>query len=79
MAAGSSQCKFRGYTKLYTEAVETECQVSSEAAVGRAPELYHKLKSTHEKYQRLLNKAALSQQGSHIKKTKQLTVFEMMK
>ena len=48
MAAGSSQCQFRGYTKLYTEAVETECQLSSEAALGIAPELYHKLKSTHE-------------------------------
>ena len=46
IAAGSSQ--FRGYTKLYTEAVETECQLSSEAALGIAPELYHKLKSTHE-------------------------------
>ena len=77
MAAGSSQCQFRGYTKLYTEAVETECQLSSEAALG--PELYHKLKSTHEKYQRLLNKAALSEQGSHRKKTKQLTLFYMLK
>ena len=64
MAAGSSQCQFCGYTKLYTETVETECQLSSEAALGIAPELYHKLKSTHEKYQCLLNKAALSQQGS---------------
>ena len=79
MAAGSSQCRFCGYTKLYTEAVETECQLSSEAALGIAPELYHKLKSTHEKYQRLLNKAALSEQGSHRKKTKQLTLFDMMK
>ena len=25
MAAGSSQCQFCGYAKLYTEAVETEC------------------------------------------------------
>ena len=29
-----------------TEAVETECQLSSEAALGIAPELYHELKST---------------------------------
>ena len=33
MAAGSSQCQFRGYTKLYTKAVETKCQLSSEAAL----------------------------------------------
>ena len=54
-------------------------KISSEAALGIAPELYHKLKTTDEKYQRLLNKAALSELCSHRMKTKQLTLFDMVK
>ena len=57
------QTKFRGYNKFYSKAVETECQFSTETAPGLAFQIYQELKSSHEKYQRLLQQAALSRQG----------------
>ena len=74
------ETEFRGYSKLYAEAVETESQLSSEAALGLAPGIYQELKTCHGKYQRLLQQAALAEQGrQHKEKTRQLTLFDMMK
>ena len=62
-ASSSVEVKdFCGYSQLYAEAVETDGQLLMQKALDISPDLYHELKSCHEKYKQLLQQAALSEQ-----------------